>query len=423
MPYTPVPKTREEVIAHLSQCGGLSYHEFIDFFYSIQWGEEELEESLSPEEVTALIVEYLELLDYATRAELLDLELAAQGLLVSSEDVELAPRFGDVLYNISDQYTHQVFTATKTTVNQNGDAISDDDVDNIIFFKRGSEYFKRNYTDIDLDWFNTLGNNSAIDTNGILLALEKAKPGERIFGNPLKSYVLNSEITLTKPVKLDFRTASMRGLGLDFFFKAQSNDVTFDNLTMDGDYTCYNFIRAEGLVDNKFSGLILNNVHFKNQITTAGNLDGGLYLIYIQNIYVNRCSFENINNVDAEGGVDHSPAMKFYFCDDVVINEPKLYNVGVGINTISVRTMFVNDINMEEVNNNGFYIQGATTGLKVTGGFVKNCKDAGFVYKTSSEFTDGTDRTTTTVSLVEFSNTDEVRDVELDYALEMDFLL
>ena len=81
----------------------------------------------------------------------------------SDQPLSLAKRKGDVLYSILDKYTGEEMTMSKVT----GTPV----VDGIIYFQLGSEYFKRNYTDINPMWFGAKGNGTDNDSAPLLAAI------------------------------------------------------------------------------------------------------------------------------------------------------------------------------------------------------------------------------------------------------------
>ncbi len=87
---------------------------------------------------------------------------------VLSSDVTNALRSSNSIYGILDQYTGEEFSCNKATLKTGGLQLTDLDVDNVIYFKIGSDFYKRNTfnNSYSLGWFNI--------SNDAGLALQKA---------------------------------------------------------------------------------------------------------------------------------------------------------------------------------------------------------------------------------------------------------
>jgi hypothetical protein len=92
----------------------------------------------------------------------------------SNESLSLAQRKGDVLYGILDQYTGEEMTLSKVTGTPSAD--------NIIYFKLGAEYFKRNFEGFYIvKWFGAKGDGTADDTTAIQNAFNSIPSGNTLF--------------------------------------------------------------------------------------------------------------------------------------------------------------------------------------------------------------------------------------------------
>jgi hypothetical protein len=85
-----------------------------------------------------------------------ELKALSFSYIKSNENLSLAKRKGDVLYNILDQYTGEKITLSKV--------IGTPKVDTIIYFQLGAEYFKRDYDIIDSRWFGFVS-DLVLDSN------------------------------------------------------------------------------------------------------------------------------------------------------------------------------------------------------------------------------------------------------------------
>jgi hypothetical protein len=89
------------------------------------------------------------------------------GVASRTNNIVSFKRTGNTVYDIVDQYTGEYISLNKATTKPGGSSVIDADVDNIIYFKLGTEYFKRNYSDLNVRWFNVKGDGSNNDAPGL----------------------------------------------------------------------------------------------------------------------------------------------------------------------------------------------------------------------------------------------------------------
>jgi hypothetical protein len=178
----------------------------------------------------------------------------------SNQSLSLAQRKDDVLYGILDQYTGENITLSKVTGTPT--------VDGIIYFQIGSEYFKRNYTQINVKWFGAKGDGVNDDTtaiqnavnacyekfdtcylpNGtykttdtILITKGITLKGESIY----KTIISIASVTRKVAVKINVNSWDVRGGGLDTF-------------SINGNDTC------DGVLINVEDGWSINQAIYQN---------------------------------------------------------------------------------------------------------------------------------------------------------------
>lgn len=101
-------------------------------------------------------------------------------------------RKGDTLYNVLDQYTGETITCNKVT----DGSVSDSIVDNIIYFKYGSEFFKRNFTgDLNAKWFGVDASGINDSTSGFNAVSNIAKKLEKDVYVDKGVYKINGTVT------------------------------------------------------------------------------------------------------------------------------------------------------------------------------------------------------------------------------------
>jgi len=112
----------------------------------------------------------------------------ADKFIKSNESLSLAQRKGDVLYGILDQYTGDEITLSKVTGTPT--------VDNIIYFQVGTEYFKRNFTEVNVKWFGAKGDGVTDDTISIQNAISSLRGDTLIFPSSSGNYLISNTLTL-----------------------------------------------------------------------------------------------------------------------------------------------------------------------------------------------------------------------------------
>lgn len=106
----------------------------------------------------------------------------------SNESLSLAQRKGDVLYGILDQYTGEEMTLSKVTGTPT--------VDGVIYFQLGAEYFKRNFTEVNVKWFGAKGDNTNDDTVAIQAAIDYCGTFEGICFVPNGTYKITNGLVI-----------------------------------------------------------------------------------------------------------------------------------------------------------------------------------------------------------------------------------
>jgi hypothetical protein len=251
--------------------------------------------------------------------------------------------------------------------------------------------------------FGAIGDGSTDDTTALQAALDSGAP--QLVFEPGHTYKITDELTIAVPIDIDFRNATIKaGVTMNRMMTITSNDISLRNGTLDLNYNAKNGIEADGGAG--LSNLRLTDINMENQYASASNLDGGLYLTAFNNVYVTGGIYTNINNAGISGPTDHSPALKFISCSYIWINNTEINNAGVGINSYDTQHLFASGVKMEGINNNGYYIQFQSTDIDISGGYVRNFKDAGVTCKIDSKYSTNEYETSLRVRGVEFNNTD-----------------
>jgi len=178
-----------------------------------------------------------------------------EALSIKSNDLlSLAKRKGDVLYGIIDQYTGENFTMSKVTGTPT--------VDGIIYFQLGAEYFKRNFTKINAQWFGALPNGS--DCTAAVQSAANSLIG--IGGEvnfPIGAYFIPGKISIVNDLATPPRQAPIKFTGEGALMSGRGTAIlggTILNMTYSGTYGKFvtsglGLIEMEGLtlVDNSGS--------------------------------------------------------------------------------------------------------------------------------------------------------------------------
>jgi hypothetical protein len=122
-----------------------------------------------------------------------DLYISSKGIN-SNENLVKATRNGDVLLGLIDQHTGEQFSVSKITPEEGEEPT----VDGIIYFQLESEFFKRNFTKINVKWFGAKGDNINDDTaalQAVLNTLDQFGGGNIVF--PKGTFKITSALTVT----------------------------------------------------------------------------------------------------------------------------------------------------------------------------------------------------------------------------------
>jgi parallel beta-helix repeat protein len=149
-----------------------------------------------------------------------------------------AQRLGDVLIGIKDKYTGEYVSLRKEVNLPSGDAISDSDIDGIIYFKVGGEYFVRYIQNsIDVRIFGAKADGNTDSTSNIQAAINSAgKIGvnEIFIPSAPSSYVIGT-VNVLSNVSINSNGALIlpTSVGQGFYYDNVSN-ITMRNLQFDG---------------------------------------------------------------------------------------------------------------------------------------------------------------------------------------------
>ncbi len=130
----------------------------------------------------------------------------------------------DVIAGLTDDNTGEQFSYSKVTKWIDGNTMTDKQVDNVIFRKKGSQYYKLNYSGfLSVKWFGVKGDGSTDETSNLQKAITvAAQLGETIY-LPVGTY----KITGTISTPQSFSQPIIKGAG------ARHTRIVFDPVAAD----------------------------------------------------------------------------------------------------------------------------------------------------------------------------------------------
>lgn len=267
-----------------------------------------------------------------------------KAFIATDGNLALAQRVGDTLIGIKDKFTGEYVAMNKTTVNAAGATITDADVDGIMYFKMGSEYFTRviSESNIKVNWFGakTDGTDQIATFQAALTHLQKRGGGTLLLGPG--TYTTLSSATL---IVTDNITVRGEGKGTTTMVKtAAGTRAHFE-------------VRGSNVVIRDFTG------SFPNATSSRGHVE----IINGENIRVEDCNFREgirgvqlsppsnttIRNVSIVGNL-------FYRCN---------YGCYIGSEVPVPGTAIVNDV-IENVIIYGNTFEKANTKVDGSGNFI-----------------------------------------------------
>jgi hypothetical protein len=213
----------------------------------------------------------------------------------SNQSLSLAQRKDDVLYGILDQYTGENITLSKVTGTPT--------VDGIIYFQLGSEYFKRNYTEINVDWFGCIGNGIVDDTVNIQKAL--TTDSKVINFTSGKTYLINGGLTSS----VANRKINVQGATI----KLKNSAAIKTMLTVTGQYT--------DVIGGTWDGNKANG----NSVNISPNFGYDSTNITID---TNNCSVKNIISINTYGmAIKGNGTVSYLLAENNNIKDVELYGI------------------------------------------------------------------------------------------------
>lgn len=205
-------------------------------------------------------------------------------------------RISDTIIQVLDVYTGENITYNKTTVNEQGAAITDSDCDGVIYRKLGTEYFKRNINEIIYPrWFGAIGNSIADDSVVINSILSKytryTVDGEGLEyfisdtislkeKNNLKNFVFR----MNDSTKTAIKWGIMESEGTVVYKRA----LTLDNIRIKG---VFNY----GLVISGCTGFNIENISFEQSTAYSA-------FMYLNRMYDGVINYLNFSGVTSPSG-------------------------------------------------------------------------------------------------------------------------
>lgn len=185
----------------------------------------------------------------------------------SNESLALAQRKGDVLYGILDQYTGEEMTLSKVT--------GTPAVDGIIYFQLGAEYFKRNFTYVNILWFGAKSDGITDNTVIIQNAIDSDTKSVYI---PTGEFICETTIYLKSNLSIfgDGASSIIKQKGLGSLYPATAFSVNSDSVS--------SFLENVNISNLQFLGEVVSE-GFSEQLhllTVAG----------VDNLIISNCIFK-----------------------------------------------------------------------------------------------------------------------------------
>jgi hypothetical protein len=217
--------------------------------------------------------------------------------------------------------------------------------------------------EISVSSFGATGDGVTDDTAAVIAAIAAAPAGSTVVFEIKKTYLISDDITIGTALTLDLNGSTILCDGTvnaDDAVIITSDGVTIKNGTIDLGYAVDNGIFASGYDNLTFSNLTITKCPL--------DADNGNKAIYISNgeyVYIDKCNFiDNWNSSAAEpfraGGI------MLNGCKYCWLTRLHFNHCGNGINMYDLQNAYVDDVDMYDINDNGFYIQNDTFNIVIS---------------------------------------------------------
>jgi hypothetical protein len=265
-------------------------------------------------------------------------------------------RINDILYDNFDSYSGSYVTLNKVTRYWDGSTMTDAKCDGVIYFKSGSEYFKRSYENqIDVRWYGALGDNTANDTAAIQSAIDAC---------PVNGTVVIYEDMICRVNTLQLKS------NLTFLCLGKLIQVTADNLQVFNRHTqqnsSYPLLLASGISNVNIQMSCQTNyealfaVNSSHITVCKSNLDGnlapggfaGIMMFQCNHINIRRNAISRFGQQRTDVGVyKDGTGIRALTIDHLTIENNRIHdNAENGVFTIACRHV---KIDQNEISANG----------------------------------------------------------------------
>ncbi|MDB5248561.1 MAG: Moonbeam29 [Segetibacter sp.] len=265
-------------------------------------------------------------------------------------------RSGNSIYGITDKYTGEQILLNKAFTLDDGAPITEDDVDNVIYFKVENEYFRRDFDIINIKSFGVKGDGS--DESAIL---------NTVFNKGYPSYFIPKGL---------YRSTGITIINQSNFNITAEEGAVFKNI--DGN-------SGESLVFSKCSNFKLTGLQL---IGTGqygvGLLSKGILISNSQNFTIENCKVSNCSLRGIEAN----------FSSNGTINKNKIDSCQHGIRwwggdaakdtSYGVKNITIKDNNVKNVNGGGIW-GSCGYDVNVMNNIVENSGDVGIDYEHTSK--------------------------------------